>query len=88
MIVMFFTHLQLIPSSPQMLQTPCVKSNTRLPIVATILLNLLVSTGVSTHAQGNDGDQILDGIGETELIARYVNRRTACTRIWRCIRRG
>lgn len=41
-------------------------------IIATILLNLLVYTGTSTHAQSSNGDQILDGIGETELIARYL----------------
>ena len=43
----------------------------RQPRFLTILLNLLMLTGLSTQARAENGDQFLDGIGETALIARY-----------------
>jgi uncharacterized protein len=43
----------------------------RQPRFHTILLNLLMLTGLSTQVRAENGDQFLDGIGETALIARY-----------------
>ena len=42
---------------------------TRLAAIAAALLLALAST---TTDQGQGGDQFLDGIGETGLVARYV----------------
>lgn len=38
----------------------------------TLLLIIWLSFGMTNHAHAQDGDQILDGIGETALIARYT----------------
>ncbi len=40
-------------------------------IVALMMLASTLEVGTMVRAQGS-GDQILDGIGETALIARYV----------------
>lgn len=49
-----------------------VRAPFRIPFVAKSLLGLLASIGATAHGEPTNGDQILDGIGETELIARYL----------------